>query len=264
MGRPSFTVTVVRTEWLGAHFVRVVFGGPDLAHFTPNAFTDAYVKLVFDQPDGQVTRTYTVRWFDAQAQELAIDFVVHGTEGIAGPWAASARPGAQLALRGPGGAYAPRTDVDWHLLAGDESALPAIATALEALPEGSRAQVFVEIGEGADELPLQSAAEVSVTWIHRGDSADSHGESPAGLVTAVRSAPWWPGQVGVFIHGEADTVMHCLRPFIRKEKRVPAAFASISGYWRRGRTEDGFRVWKRELAASEATLTADPPTIPSG
>ena len=39
------------------------------------------------------TRTYTVRWVDPVAQELAIDFVIHGDEGLAGPWAASAQPG---------------------------------------------------------------------------------------------------------------------------------------------------------------------------
>jgi NADPH-dependent ferric siderophore reductase len=75
------------------------------------------------------------------------------------------------------------------------------------------------------------------------------------LVAAVRSAEWLPGQVQVFIHGEAQTVMHNLRPYIRKERGVaPKWAASISGYWRRGRTEETFRVWKQELAAAEATV----------
>ena len=63
---------------------------------------------------------------------------------------------------------------------------------------------------------------------------------------------WPPGQVQVFIHGEAQAVMHNLRPYVRKERGVDAKWASISGYWRRGRTEETFRQWKAELAAAEA------------
>ena len=69
---------------------------------------------------------------------------------------------------------------------------------------------------------------------------------------AVTTAHWLPGQVQVFIHGEAQAVMHNLRPYIRKEREVDAKWASISGYWRRGRTEETFRQWKKELAAAEA------------
>ena len=98
---------------------------------------------------------------------------------------------------------------------------------------------------------------MQVSWIHRGTTSDAAGEDISGtnapLVSAVRAMPWLPGDVHVFIHGEADAVMHGLRPYIRKEHGVPAASASISGYWRRGRTEEGFRVWKSELAAAEAT-----------
>ena len=75
----------------------------------------------------------------------------------------------------------------------------------------------------------------------------------APLISAVKEAAWLPGQVQVFIHGEAQAVMHNLRPYIRKERGIEAAWASsISGYWRRGRTEETFRQWKRELADAES------------
>lgn len=256
MARKRTTMTVIRTERVGPHIVRVVLGDPGFDDFTPNEFTDAYVKLLFDRPEGEVTRTYTVRSVDTTAREVAIDIVVHGDEGIAGPWAVSAQPGERIDMYGPGGAYAPRADADWHLLAGDESALPAIAAALEALPEGAPAKVFIEVADAADEIPLTTEALVEVNWVHRGGAAHEVGEDRAGdnapLIAAVRHAAWLPGQVGVFIHGEAQAVMHNLRPYIRKERGVPAEFASISGYWRRGRTEEGFRVWKKELAAVES------------
>ncbi|CAM3210136.1 siderophore-interacting protein [Prescottella defluvii] len=256
MARKTSTLTVVRTERIASHMVRVVLGDPGFESFEPSGFTDSYVKIEFGPADDPVLRTYTVRSVDPVARELAIDFVVHGDEGVAGPWAASVAPGETVTVRGPGGAYTPRPDADWHLIAGDESALPAISTAVEALAPDAVAKVFIEVADSRDEVPLAAGDNVEITWIHRGVTSDAAGAEVAGenspLVTAVRETTWLPGDVHVFIHGEAQAVMHGLRPYIRKERGVPAASASISGYWRRGRTEEGFRVWKTELAATGA------------
>lgn len=255
MTRPTVTLTVQRTERLTPHLVRVHLGGSGFDDFVPGGHTDSYVKLLFGSDTSPVLRTYTVRRVDHEKRELAIDFVVHGDEGVAGRWAANARAGDRLRFRGPGGAYTPRPDADWHLLAGDESAVPAIAAALEALPAGARAQVFVEVAGRGDEIDLHTAADATVTWIHRGggagEVADDRSGEHAPLVAAVRAAPWWPGRPQVFVHGEARAVMHGLRPYLRTERGVGAEWASISGYWRRGRTEEGFRVWKSDLAAAE-------------
>jgi len=103
---------------------------------------------------------------------------------------------------------------------------------------------------------LTAPENVAVSWVYRGGRADLVPEDRAGdfapLIEAVTTTLWLPGQVHVFIHGEAQTVMHNLRPYIRKERGVDAKWASISGYWRRGRTEETFRQWKKELAAAEA------------
>ncbi|MBU3063874.1 siderophore-interacting protein [Nocardia sp. NEAU-G5] len=246
MARTRFSFVVRRTERLTDHLIRVHLGGPAFSAFQPNGFTDAYVKLQFPGPDGETTRTYTVRSIDPELEQIAIDFVYHGEEGVAGPWAAAARPGDPLELAGPGGAYAPSSDADWHLLAGDESALPAISAACAALPELAVGRVFVEVAGPSDELDFARPAGVELTWVHRGDR-----EPGSALAEAVRAEPWREGQVHVFVHGEAHAVMHNLRPYIRKERNVPADRASISGYWRRGRTEETFRQWKRELAESE-------------
>jgi NADPH-dependent ferric siderophore reductase len=202
-------------------------------------------------------RTMTVRHVDVAAREIAVDIVVHGEHGIAGPWAAAAEPGQPIYLMGPGGAYTPDPAADWHLLAGDESALPAIAAALEALPASAVGKAFIEVGAQEDEIPLIAPDSVEVRWVYRGGRADLVPEDRAGdyapLIEAVATTEWLPGQVHVFIHGEAQTVMHNLRPFIRKERGVNAKWASsISGYWRRGRTEETFRQWKKELAEAEA------------
>jgi len=279
-GRPIHTFEVVRTEQLSPHIVRVILGGNGFDTFVPNEYSDAYCKLVFvpDRDDIDVAklphpltidsfaslpdeqqpqiRTFTVRWADPASRQIAVDIVVHGDHGVAGPWASSARPGQPAYLMGPSGAYAPDPAADWHLLAGDEAALPAIAAALDALPGAAVAKVFVEVAGPDDEIALTSKADVDVKWIYRGGRADLVPEDSAGdhapLIAAVRQAEWLPGQVQVFIHGEAQTVMHNLRPYIRKERGVDAKWASISGYWRRGRTEESFREWKRQLADAEA------------
>lgn len=243
MARRQTTLTVIRTERVLPGMVRVYLGDPGFDDFEPSEFTDSYVKLLFD--DG-VRRTYTVRSVDTEAREIAIDFVVHGDEGIAGPWAANVTPGEQISLLGPNGAYAPRADADWHLIAGDESAIPAISAAVAALPQGATAKVFIEVANSDSEIELASPATLDLRFVHR------NGASGSTLVDAVRDAEWLPGQAHVFIHGEAESVMHGLRGYIRRERGITAEWASISGYWRRGRTEEGFRVWKSELAAAEA------------
>ncbi|MFI9508134.1 siderophore-interacting protein [Nocardia sp. NPDC052566] len=249
MARPRTTLTVQRTEQLTPHLIRVHFGGPGFAAFQPSEFSDSYVKFIFPRDGIEVLRTYTVRSVDPVAGELAADFVYHGAEGIAGPWAASVQPGETIDLYGPGGAYSPRADADWHLLAGDESALPAIAAALQAMDAAAVGHAFVEVAGPDDELALDKPAGVELTWLHRGD------REPGDLLAdAVRNTPWRDGRVQVFIHGEAKAVMHDLRRYIRRDRDVPAEWAnSISGYWRRGRTEEGFREWKRDLAAEEST-----------
>ncbi|OBK54342.1 siderophore-interacting protein [Mycobacterium kubicae] len=278
-GRPLQSFEVVGTQQITPHMIRVRLGGSGFDTFVPSDFTDSYVKLAFVAEDIDVAalpqpltmdsfadlpavkqppvRTFTVRKVDSTAREIAIDIALHGEHGVAGPWAAAAQPGQRIYLMGPGGAYAPDPAADWHLLAGDESALPAIAAALEALPPDAVGKAFIEVAGPDDEIALIAPESVQVNWVYRGGRADLVPEDRAGdhapLIEAVTTALWLPGQVQVFIHGEAQSVMHNLRPYIRKERGVEAKWASsISGYWRRGRTEETFRQWKRELAEAEA------------
>jgi NADPH-dependent ferric siderophore reductase len=263
---------VRRTEWVNPHMIRVVLGGEGLAGFGVGAYTDHYVKLLFpppgvaypepfdmeairrDLPPEQWprSRTYTVRAWDPEAVELTIDFVYHGDRGVAGPWAASVRPGEQIMFFGPGGAYAPDPEASWHLLVGDESALPAIAASLERVPAGSPARVFVEVPGPAEEMTLDSPGDVEIVWLHRNGS-------PVGdaLVTAVRKLEFPPGPVDAFVHGEANFVKE-LRRHLRGDRAIPLERLSISGYWRRDTDEDGWQAskgeWNRRVEEEEAAL----------
>ena len=97
--RITRNTTVVDTAQLTPNMVRIIVESPALDGFVVGEFTDHYVKCRF----GESTRTYTVREWDANRLRLTLDFVVHGEAGIAGPWAATARPGDTLTLTGPGG-----------------------------------------------------------------------------------------------------------------------------------------------------------------
>lgn len=259
-GKPVIRLRVLRTERLTPHLIRVVAGGEGLADFVPNAFTDAYVKVLFPAPGVRYPepldmrtikaelprehwprmRSYTVRHYDAAAGELTLDFVYHGDSGLAGPWAARLVPGDEVLLVGPGGAYAPRADVDWHLLVGDESALPAIAASLEAVPDGMPAHAFILVEDESEELPIATKADARVRWLHRTAGDD--------LVEAVRAFEFGEGTVQAFVHGEAGFVRE-LRRHLLTERGVSRELLSISGYWRRGADDE---TWRREKAAERA------------
>ncbi|MFJ3930827.1 siderophore-interacting protein [Streptomyces sp. NPDC090029] len=252
--------TVLRTERLTPHMVRVVLALPPDTAFTLGSFTDHYVKLVF-APEGvrypepfdldriraefpreqwPANRTYTVRSWDAAHRELAVDFVVHGDEGLAGPWAARARAGETVRLLGPGGGYAPDPEADWHLLAGDESALPAIAASLERMPAGAVVHAFVEVAGPEEEQKVVTPDGVEIRWLHRG--ARPVGKALVAAVTALEAPP---GEVSAFVHGEAGFVKE-LRRHLRQERGIPRERLSISGYWRLGQTDEAWRAVKRE------------------
>lgn len=241
--RIPVTLTVRSTSRVAPHLVRVVAGGEEFDQLNQNDFTDRYVKLLFTDADGDtVRRTYTVRSWDVAARELVLDFVTHGTEGIAAPWAAAAQPGDTVTMVGAGGAYSPDPDADWHLLVGDDSALPAISAAVEALAADARGHLVVEVDGTADELLPQVPAGVQVHWLHRDGAVP--GEVSL-LPAAIRALDWPEGRVHVFAHGEREA-MKALRDVVFGERGLERSQVSLSGYWAHGRTEDRFQAEKRE------------------
>ena len=259
--RPQTNLTVLRREQLSPHMVRIVAGGPGLGGYVNNGYVDRYVKIAFPQPGIDYpqpldlwavrethpreqwphTRTYTVRWVDEAAEELAIDFVVHGDEGLAGPWAAAAQVGDPLVFTGPGGGYNPDPAADWYLFAGDESALPAISAAIESLPRDARGLAFLEVDGEADILSLEAPACLRLHWLLRGGVPA--GSSPL-LVDAVRDAVWPEGRVQVFAHGERG-YMKSLREVFFTHRGLERSQVSLSGYWAKGRVEDDFQAEKK-------------------
>lgn len=258
--RPQHVLEVLNTERIAPSMVRVWLGGEGFASFAPNAFTDAYVKLLFVRPelgleppydlgalresavpeDRPVTRTYSVR--EVRDDRIALDFVVHGDEGLAGPWATRVQPGERIAFHGPGGAYAPDPAADWHLLVGDESALPAISRAIESLPASARGIAIVEVRDASEEIAIRAPEGVEVRWLHRGAPSQA---STGALAAAVARLAWPSGRVHAFVHGERES-MKALRDELFNRRGLERAQVSLSGYWALGRTEDRFQAEKRE------------------
>ena len=267
--RPQTVLEVVLTERLTPHMVRVVLRGDGFAAFherwAAKGATDQYIKLLFADPalgleppydmdvlrerlapeQMPVRRTYTVRAVDARAQTVAVDFVVHGDEGLAGPWAAQAQPGEKVAFFGPGGAYRPDEDADWHVLAGDEAALPALAAACEdmaaRLPQ-ARGVALIEVSGEQDEQEFAAPEGVQVRWLHRGGDF-----SPQTVlwVDALEELEFGQGRVQAFVHGEREQVKRARR-HLTDVRGLDRRQLSVSAYWAHGRAEEAFQAEKRE------------------
>lgn len=258
--------TVTTTTWTTPTLVSVELGGPGLDGFEMPESTDAYVNLaippagvaygpVFDPREVHDTqpreawparRRYTVRRWDPAARLLTLEFVVHGAEGAAGPWAAAAREGDVLVFNGPGSGYVPDPDAAWHLMVGDESALPAIAASLEALQVSAPAASAVVrlVCDGPEhEVPLRGPEGLDLRWLHRSE-AD---REP--LLAAVEALAWREGGVDVFVHGEAQEVRGVRRHLV-VDRGLPAKAMSCSPYWRRGMTDEAWRSVKKEFTAA--------------
>ncbi len=247
--RPPRTTTVIATDWITPHMVRLVVSGPELEGFSVGEFTDHYVKCRF----GETTRTYTVRDWDPELLQLTLDFVVHGDEGLAGPWAAHAAPGDTLLLNGPGGGYSPSPTAAWHLLSGDESALPAIAVALQRIPAGVPVFVVAEVDGPADQLPLATPGELKLQWIHRRGAI---GEDPDLQLNLIRQLELPDGVGHAFIHGEAESVLR-IRRHLLQDRGMARDQMSATGYWKYRRNDEQWRAEKRDwIEAAEADAEA--------
>jgi len=219
-------VEVVRVEPLGPHFVSVTFHAPSLAGFRSDSFDD-HVKFMIDgpSPDEPVRRDYTPRRFDAARRELTIEFALHG-DGPAADWARQAQVGQRAVIGGPRGSMIIPVDYDWHLLVGDDSALPAISRRLEELPAGTRAIVIAQAAEPAGQRELASAATVQAQWVDSGQA----------MVQALRELQLPGGEGYAWCAGEA-AVMAQLRNVLLAEKRHPKEAMKVAVYWKPGASD---------------------------
>lgn len=251
--------TVVDVQRPTPGLVRVVLGGDGLAGFAEPEGTDAYVNVAIPPDDAPYTapfeieetrelppelrphrRRYTVRRWDRDRRHLTLDVVVHGGVGAGERWAAGARLGDVLVLQGPAGGYRPDPSADWHLFAGDESALPAIAASLEAVPAGVPALARIVVDGPEDELALETPAGLDLRWLHRSVAAE-----PAELLAEAVAAIDAPGgRCHAFVHGEAGEIRE-VRRHLLVDRGLQRGDLSCSPYWRRHLDDEAWRQVKR-------------------
>ena len=298
--RPAYrpyTAEVARVRRLTPHFTRVTFTADDFEHFGVSRL-DQRIKIVLPHPDGTFSdlgqddgagdwyerwralptaernafRTYTVRRIDPELRELDVDFVLHHDAGPAGAWADRAAVGQRLIVVGPD-SRSPYSGggLDWHpgtarrvVLAGDETATPAILSILERLPEDFEVDAFIEIPTIPDVLPIACPSRFRVRWIPREERP--HGLSliealtdwtSANLEVLARAAAprrqevadidvdrelLWDspedgdGEFYAWIAGEAATVK-TLRRLLVTQHGVDRKRVAFMGYWRLGQAE---------------------------
>ena len=274
--RVQHVLVVEAKKQLSPHMIRLILGGPgfhaiEFKSVGESPATDQYIKLLFlpsDFESGQqlseavdlsrpydmdalreqlepeqmpVTRTYTIRHVDHASAQIWVDFVVHGDEGCAAVWAKNAQVGEQISFFGPGSGYAPRGEAEWNLLAGDEAALPAIASALESMDEHARGVAVVEVRNATERQPLDMPAGMDLVWLHR--EADFSPETTM-LADYLEELSIPDGDVQVFVHGERAQ-MKRIRRMLVDQKGLERKAMSLSAYWAHGRIEDQFQAEKR-------------------
>ena len=184
-------------------------------------------------PDGTrpALRTFTPLAVDAERLELEIWIVLHDG-GVASAWAADAAAGDRVAVSGPGRGYDIDRDAPAFLVAGDESAIPAIIQLLDVLPTGPPIEVLVEVTRPDARLPLPNHPSATVTWVDL-PSGGTHGDA---LFDAIRAATIDP-DARIWAAGEAAAVQR-IRKHLFDERGFARAQTTVRGYWKHGRRGD--------------------------
>jgi len=227
-GRP-WTLTVARVMDVTKRMRRVQLTADDLDEFRPRPAQE--IVLQIPQAGAEPARRhYTIRRFDPAARLIDVDFVIHEhhTPGVS--WALEARPGQTIDIRGPRGRIALAANADWHLMTGDETALPAIFALAEALPADAPVFVFVEIGDDADKQELKCQAAATLTWLLRSGAAPGPSRI---LLDAVERFTLPPGRGHAIIIGETGNVRAQRHSLVARGLGKDQIYSE--GYWRPGR-----------------------------
>lgn len=229
---------VLRVVDITPRMRRITLGGEQLAGFV-SLGSDDHIKLLFAQNAAEqaalesptfsvkgegpqpAMRDYTPRRIDLSRGELDIDFVLHG-DGPASTWAEQAKPGQHLHIAGPRGSMIVPDIFDSYLLVGDETAIPAIARRLEELPAGRKAQVVIEIADEHEKQALDSAADVQVTWVVRGQDE---------LLGTLRDLQVPEGSLYAWVATETK-LSRQVRRVLLDEHKLNDEFVKAVGYWR--------------------------------
>ncbi|MGO3152112.1 MAG: siderophore-interacting protein [Galactobacter sp.] len=251
-------VKVTASERITPHMVRVTVQGESLHRLPVHGF-DQWFRLFLPNPGGVTDfsrvpeqfgfgaymkylrtkagvrppfRNYTVRSLRPDVGEMDIDFVSHGDAGIAGPWAAQARPGEELMILDQGRGFDLPDDATEVLMAGDESALPAVLGVLRDLPAHITGHAIIEIPDAADQQEVEGESQVQLDWIVR-DHSDTVGQ--AALKAFQQLVPTAADTAYGYTVGEQQLASGGRRHLVAQG--VDKRRIGFVGYWKRGKAE---------------------------
>lgn len=239
------SLTVVESRRLSPSMHQITLGGSGMKGFPPDQ-QGGYIKLLL-KPSGllsmPVMRTYTIR---AQREgELDVQFALHGQH-AAGPatqWALDAKAGDTIMVGGLGPAKPFFPEHDFYLVAGDMSALPAIAANLEALPDNAAGAVVLEIQHESDAVPLIAPESVDIQWIIN----PRPGTQPSALADALRKIDLPQGRIAGWSACEFSAMKE-LRTYLRHNLGLGPKSLYISSYWKLGINEGQHKKIKQQDA----------------
>jgi len=254
MPKPNFKeMHVLSSHRITPNMQRVKLFSAELAQF-PASAKGGYVKLAFDPATGKALnkealsalsqrptlRTYTIREFDPAQQTIDIDFVIHGSGEESGPassWAVNCQVDDRILLGGPGSASEINAQADWLIFAGDMTALPAISTQLEKLPNSAKGVAIIEINHKDDKQDLIKPDDIEIIWV----------VSPNSLEEKVRQQAWSSKPISAWVASEFSS-MKKLRMYFQRERELDRNHLYISSYWKKGFSEEQHKVAKKEDA----------------
>lgn len=260
---PPGLTHVVRTQEVSPAIRRVVLGGESLRTF-PHNRNGAHIKVFLPLagqnqpvlptlgPQGPiwpashlrpVTRTYSVRHYCPEKNELAVDFVMHGDDSPAARWAAQAKPGDFIGIAGPGGPNPLLKPAQYHLLVGDLTALPAIAALLEELPDHATGLAYLWASREDEKIPLQHPCGVTLRWIIGPES-----QRTSQMLNAVRTQlPLaWRSHLSAFVAGENALVLQ-VRQYLCDAFALNKRSMYATPYWRSGQDEEAYHQERHRI-----------------
>lgn len=249
---PLRTLQVIDKTKLSKHMQRITLGGKALEGFPLN-FEGGYIKLMLNpslernqntpplEPSQLIKRSFTIRHYDEEAQQLQLDFVSHGDSGPASTWANHCQIGDAISISGPGAVKLVDNNADWFFIAGDMTAIPAISVNLEQLPETAKGYAVIEVINEEDIITLESPEGIEFQWVinPQPDQANTL------LADKVKTLKWLEGKPSVWAACEFET-MRALRRYFKQEKKVARDNIYISSYWKMGDTDEGNKLAKKQ------------------
>lgn len=227
---------VIEIKDISPHMKRIVLSGDDLKDF-PVDFETAHVKVLVLQPEEKMfsltlnlgakkrMRSYTVRKFDAFNHRLTIDFAVNDHEGLIANWAVNAQIGDRVAIGGPGPIKYKDLNADWHLLAGDLTALPLVAATIEKLQPEATGYAFLQIPSEADKQSIHAPENFHIEWIVNDDLSHN------ALKEHVTGIRWPDGTPHILIAGESAQITE-INSLLKKFPQYDKNKTYASGYWK--------------------------------